>query len=67
MAGTGIVRLGGVIQSDLLLAFLLFRSQSAFAFGQVFYKEIMTGVESEKAANLQVFACYIWEGFLLQV
>lgn len=65
VAGTGIVRLGGVIQSDLLLGFFIVQiSNLAFAFGQVFYKEIMTGVESEKADNLQVFALLYLGGFL---
>lgn len=65
VAGTAIVRLGGVIQSDLLLGFLIVQvSNLAFAFGQVFYREIMSAVDDMKVSNLQVFALLYLGGFL---
>jgi len=65
MAGTAIVRRGGVIQSDILTGFLIVQiSNIAFAFGQVYYKELMAGFSPDQVSNLNVFGLLYLGGFL---
>lgn len=65
VAGTAIVRRGGVIQSDILTGFLIVQiSNLGFAFGQVYYREIMAGLPIGKFDNLKVFALLYLGGFI---
>ena len=63
--GTAIVRRGGVIQSDIVTGFLIVQiSNIAFAFGQVYYKEIMAKYPQVQTSNLQVFGLLFLGAFL---
>lgn len=63
--GTAIVRRGGLLQSELVTGFLIVQiSNIAFAFGQVFYKEIMARFPESQVSNLQVFGLVFLGGFL---
>lgn len=65
VAGTAIVRRGGLIGSDILTGFLIIQiSNLVFAFGQVYYKEVMAELPQEKYSNLQVFGLLYLGGFL---
>jgi drug/metabolite transporter (DMT)-like permease len=65
VAGTAIVRRGGVIQSDILTGFLIVQiSNLGFAFGQVYYREIMAGLPIGKFDNLKVFGLLYLGGFI---
>lgn len=63
--GTAIVRRGGVIQSDILTGFLIVQiSNLGFAFGQIYYREVMKTLPSTKFDNLKVFGLLYLGGFL---
>ena len=63
--GTAIVRRGGVIQSDILSGFLIVQiSNLGFAWGQVYYREVMNKVPQGKFDNLRVFVLLYLGGFL---
>lgn len=63
--GTAIVRRGGVIESDILSGFLIVQiSNLGFAWGQVYYREIMNEVPQGKLDNLRVFGLLYLGGFL---
>lgn len=65
VAGTAIVRRGGVIQSDILTGFLIVQiSNLGFAFGQIYYREVMKTVPAQKFDNLKVFGLLYLGGFL---
>ncbi|MDO9086107.1 MAG: EamA family transporter [Anaerolineaceae bacterium] len=65
VVGTAIVRRGGVIQSDILTGFLIVQiSNLGFAFGQVYYREIMAGLPIGKFDNLKVFGLLYLGGFI---
>jgi drug/metabolite transporter (DMT)-like permease len=65
VAGTAIVRRGGVIQSDILTGFLIVQiSNLGFAFGQVYYREIMSGLPTGRFDNLKVFGLLYLGGFI---
>jgi len=65
MVGTAIVRRGGVIQSDILAGFLIVQiSNIAFAFGQVYYKEVMAGISPDQVSNINIFGLLYFGGFL---
>jgi drug/metabolite transporter (DMT)-like permease len=65
VAGTAIVRRGGVIQSDILTGFLIVQiSNLGFAFGQVYYREIMAGLPTGRFDNLKVFGLLYLGGFI---
>ena len=65
VVGTAIVRRGGVIQSALLTGFLIVQiSNLGFAFGQVYYREVMKNVPAGKYDNLKVFGLLYLGGFL---
>jgi drug/metabolite transporter (DMT)-like permease len=65
VAGTAIVRRGGVIQSDILTGFLIVQiSNLGFAFGQVYYREIMSGLPIGRFDNLKVFGLLYLGGFI---
>ncbi len=56
VVGTAIVRRGGVIQPNILTGFLVVQiSNLGFAFGQVYYREVMKAVPAGKFDNLKVF------------
>jgi len=63
--GTAIVRRGGMIQSDILTGFLIVQiSNLGFAFGQVYYREVMANLPAGKFDNLKVFGLLYLGGFL---
>lgn len=63
--GTAIVRRGGVIQSDILTGFLIVQiSNLGFAFGQIYYREVMKTVPTQTFDNLKVFGLLYLGGFL---
>ena len=63
--GTAIVRQGGVIQSDILTGFLIVQiSNLGFAFGQIYYREVMKTVPTQTFDNLKVFGLLYLGGFL---
>lgn len=63
--GTAVVRRGGVIQSDILTGFLIVQiSNLGFAFGQIYYREVMKTIPSQKFDNLKVFGLLYLGGFL---
>lgn len=63
--GTAVVKRGGVIQSDILTGFLIMQiSNLAFAFGQVYYKEVMAELPEGQFNNRQVFGLLYLGGFL---
>ena len=65
VVGTAIVRRGGVIQSEILTGFLIVQiSNLGFAFGQVYYREVMKNVPVGKRDNLKVFGLLYLGGFL---
>ena len=65
VAGTAIVRQGGVIQSDILSGFLMVQiSNLGFAWGQIYYREVMNKVPQGKFDNLRVFGLLYLGGFL---
>lgn len=65
VAGTAIVRRGGVLQSELWLGFLIMQvSNLAFAIGQILYRELMKQLPSQKKADLRVFGLMYAGGFL---
>lgn len=65
VVGTAIVRRGGVIQSDILTGFLIVQiSNLGFAFGQIYYREVMKTVPAQKFDNLKVFGLLYLGGFL---
>jgi drug/metabolite transporter (DMT)-like permease len=65
VAGTAVVKLGGVIGSDILTGFLIVQiSNLGFAFGQVYYKEVMAELPSGRFNNLQIFGLLYLGGFL---
>ena len=65
VAGTAVVKRGGVLQSEILTGFLIVQiSNLGFAFGQVYYKKIMAEVPQIKFSNLQVFGLLYLGGFL---
>jgi len=65
VVGTAIVRRGGVIQSDILTGFLIVQiSNLGFAFGQVYYREIMAGLPIGRFDNLKVFGLLYLGGFM---
>ncbi|HSM25800.1 MAG TPA: EamA family transporter [Anaerolineaceae bacterium] len=65
VVGTAIVRRGGVIESDILTGFLIVQiSNVAFAFGQIYYREVMKTLPSTKFDNLKVFGLLYLGGFL---
>lgn len=65
VAGTAVVKLGGVIGSDILSGFLIVQiSNLGFAFGQVYYKEVMNELPAGKFSDRQVFGLLYLGGFL---
>jgi len=59
------VRRGGVIESDILSGFLIVQiSNLGFAWGQVYYREVMNQIPSGKYDNLRVFGLLYLGGFL---
>ena len=65
VVGTAIVRRGGVIESQILTGFLIVQiSNLGFAFGQVYYREVMKNVPGGKRDNLKVFGLLYLGGFL---
>jgi drug/metabolite transporter (DMT)-like permease len=65
VAGAAIIKRGGVIQSDILLGFLIVQvSNLAFAFGQVYYREVMAELPDGQVSNLSVFGLLYLGGFL---
>ncbi len=63
--GTAIVRRGGVIQSDIFTGFLIVQiSNLGFAFGQIYYREVMKSLPSTKYDNLRVFGLLYLGGFI---
>lgn len=63
--GTAIIRRGGVIQSDIFTGFLIVQiSNLGFAFGQIYYREVMKSLPSTKYDNLRVFGLLYLGGFL---
>ncbi len=65
VAGTAVVKRGGVLQSEILTGFLIVQiSNLGFAFGQVYYKKVMAEVSQIKFSNLQVFGLLYLGGFL---
>ncbi len=65
VVGTAIVRRGGMIQSEILTGFLIVQiSNLGFAFGQVYYREVMKNVPVGKRDNLRVFGLLYLGGFL---
>jgi drug/metabolite transporter (DMT)-like permease len=65
VAGTAIVRQGGMIQSDILTGFLIVQiSNLGFAFGQVYYRVIMAVLPVGKFDNLKVFGLLYLGGFI---
>jgi drug/metabolite transporter (DMT)-like permease len=65
VVGTAIVRRGGVIQSDILTGFLFVQiSNLGFAFGQVYFREIMAMLPNGKFDNLKVFGLLYLGGFI---
>ncbi len=63
--GTVVVKLGGVIGADILSGFLIVQvSNLGFAFGQVYYKEVMAELPAGGFKNRQVFALLYLGGFL---
>jgi drug/metabolite transporter (DMT)-like permease len=63
--GTAIVRRGGMIQSDILTGFLIVQiSNLGFAFGQVYYREVMVTLPAGKFDNLKIFGLLYMGGFL---
>ena len=63
--GTAIVHRGGMIQSDILTGFLIVQiSNLGFAFGQVYYREVMATLPAGKFDNLKVFGLLYLGGFL---
>ena len=63
--GTAIVRRGGMIQSDILTGFLIVQiSNLGFAFGQVYYREVMATLPAGKYDNLKIFGLLYLGGFL---
>jgi drug/metabolite transporter (DMT)-like permease len=65
VVGTAIIRRGGVIQSDILTGFLIVQiSNLGFAFGQIYYREVMKTLPSTKLDNLKVFGLLYLGGFL---
>ncbi len=65
VVGTAIVRRGGVIQSELLSGFVIVQvSNLGFAFGQVYYREVMSSLPFGKYDNLKVFGYLYLGGFL---
>lgn len=63
--GTAIVRRGGVIQSDIITGFLIVQiSNLGFAFGQIYYREVMKSLPSTKYDNLRVFGLLYLGGFI---
>ena len=63
--GTAIVRRGGLIQSDILTGFLIVQiSNLGFAFGQVYYREVMSSVTPGKHKDLKVFGLLYLGGFV---
>ena len=65
VVGTAIVRRGGMIESDILTGFLIVQiSNVAFAFGQIYYREVMKTLPSTKFDNLKVFGLLYLGGFL---
>jgi drug/metabolite transporter (DMT)-like permease len=65
VVGTAIIRRGGVIQSDILTGFLIVQiSNVGFAFGQIYYREVMKTLPTTKYDNLKVFGLLYLGGFL---
>jgi len=65
VVGTAIIRRGGVIQSDILTGFLIVQiSNLGFAFGQIYYREVMKTLPTTKFDNLKVFGLLYLGGFL---
>ncbi len=65
VAGTAVVKREGVIGADILTGFFIVQiSNLGFAFGQVYYKEVMAQLPQGKASNLQVFGLLYLGGFL---
>jgi drug/metabolite transporter (DMT)-like permease len=65
VVGTAIIRRGGVIQSDILTGFLIVQiSNLGFAFGQIYYREVMKTLPATKFDNLKVFGLLYLGGFL---
>ena len=65
VVGTAIIRRGGVIQSDILTGFLIVQiSNLGFAFGQIYYREVMKTIPTTKLDNLKVFGLLYLGGFL---
>lgn len=65
VAGTAVVKLGGAIGSEILTGFLIVQiSNLGFAFGQVYYKEVMAQVPQDKFSNLQIFGLLYLGGFI---
>lgn len=65
VVGTAIIRRGGVIQSDIFTGFLIVQiSNLGFAFGQIYYREVMKSLPSTKYDNLRVFGLLYLGGFI---
>ncbi len=65
VVGTAIIHRGGVIQSDILTGFLIVQiSNLGFAFGQIYYREVMKTLPTTKFDNLKVFGLLYLGGFL---
>jgi carboxylate/amino acid/amine transporter len=65
IAGTAIVKRGGIIESNILMGFLIVQiSNLGFAYGQIYYKEIMNTLDAKEFNNRQVFGLLYLGGFL---
>lgn len=65
VVGTAIVQRGGVIQSALLTGFFIVQiSNLGFAFGQVYYREVMKNMPASKHDDLKIFGLLYLIGFL---
>ncbi len=65
VAGTAIVRRGGLLQSELWIGFLMMQvSNLAFAVGQIFYKEMMATIPAVKNGDMRVFGLLYAGGFI---
>ncbi len=65
VAGTAIVRRGGLLQSELWVGFLIMQvSNLAFAVGQIFYKEVMATIPAVKNGDLRIFGLLYAGGFM---